>query len=129
MARVRCAGMFAALVAGYMTRRFGRKATMVLAGLSFLIGTGLCSGAANLAMLVIGRIFLGIGVGFANQVRLIPSLQPQCAPPSLGAFDWYSPWLDAHRSKILLHVTCLFYLSTAFHPLSLQCIVLHNGSC
>ncbi len=37
-------------------------------GLAFLIGTGLLAGAVHISMLFLGRVFLGIGVGFANQV-------------------------------------------------------------
>lgn len=62
------AGLFASFVAGYVTRKFGRKATMVLAGTCFLIGAALNASAQNLAMLVVGRIFLGFGIGNASQV-------------------------------------------------------------
>lgn len=55
-------------MAGWLTRRYGRKATMVAAGACFLVGAGLNAGAQNLAMLIVGRIFLGFGIGFANQV-------------------------------------------------------------
>jgi predicted MFS family arabinose efflux permease len=41
---------------------------MVAAGACFLVGAGLNAGAQNLAMLIVGRIFLGCGIGFANQV-------------------------------------------------------------
>jgi len=37
-------------------------------GLTFLIGAALNGAAKNVAMLIVGRILLGIGVGFANQV-------------------------------------------------------------
>ena len=30
------------------------------------------AGAVNMAMLIIGRLFLGVGIGLANQVRLSP---------------------------------------------------------
>jgi hypothetical protein len=30
------------------------------------------AGAINMAMLIIGRLFLGFGIGLANQVRLSP---------------------------------------------------------
>lgn len=63
------AGLTATFFASYTTRRLGRKWTMLIAGLFFIIGVILNAAAMNLAMLIIGRIMLGCGVGFANQVR------------------------------------------------------------
>lgn len=41
---------------------------MLMGGLLFLAG-GIINGAAqNIAMLIIGRVLLGLGIGFANQV-------------------------------------------------------------
>ena len=62
------AGLFAAFPASYVTRNYGRTKTMLSGGISFLIGAILNGAAQNLAMLVFGRILLGIGVGFASQV-------------------------------------------------------------
>ena len=50
------------------TRHRGRKTTMLIAGLLFLVGIILSASARSLPMLIVGRIFLGSGVGFANQV-------------------------------------------------------------
>lgn len=62
----------AALVASFFASatcsKLGRKPTMQLASIFFLIGVGLASGAANMYMLIMGRILLGFGVGFGNQV-------------------------------------------------------------
>lgn len=63
------AGLVASLAASFTTRLLGRKASMLIAGLSFLVGSILNAAAVNLAMLIIGRLLLGAGVGFANQVR------------------------------------------------------------
>lgn len=41
---------------------------MLIAGVFFIAGVILNAAAMNLAMLIIGRILLGCGVGFANQV-------------------------------------------------------------
>ena len=41
---------------------------MIIGGASFCIGAILCAFAQDLAMLIIGRVCLGAGVGFANQV-------------------------------------------------------------
>ena len=46
---------------------------MILGGASFCIGAILCAFAQDLAMLIIGRVCLGAGVGFANQVSCLGS--------------------------------------------------------
>ena len=63
------AGAFASLIASYTTRAWGRKRSMLIGGLFFCVGATLVAAAQDLAMLIIGRICLGIGVGFANQVH------------------------------------------------------------
>jgi MFS family permease len=63
------AGLLATFVASYTTRKWGRRATMFIGGTSYLVGSILNAAAQDLAMLIIGRIMLGIGVGFGNQVR------------------------------------------------------------
>lgn len=62
------AGLTATFVASYTTRRLGRKFTMLIAGIMFIIGVILNAAAQDLLMLILGRILLGCGVGFANQV-------------------------------------------------------------
>lgn len=48
--------------------RFGRKRTMQAASVFFLLGA-ICNGLAqNLPMLIVGRLLLGAGIGFGNQV-------------------------------------------------------------
>ncbi|KAH9299757.1 hypothetical protein KI387_031439, partial [Taxus chinensis] len=61
------AGLVSSLSASSVTRAFGRKVSMVTGGLSFFIGAALNGAAVNVGMLIIGRIMLGFGVGFANQ--------------------------------------------------------------
>lgn len=64
------AALIASFFAGTVTRVFGRKWSMFGGGIVFLIGAVLNGIATNVSMLIIGRILLGIGVGFANQVYL-----------------------------------------------------------
>jgi MFS family permease len=45
---------------------------MFAGGVTFLVGAALNGAANNLLMLILGRVLLGIGVGFANQVRTDP---------------------------------------------------------
>lgn len=67
------AGLTATLFASHVTQRQGRRATMLIAGFIFIAGVAFNAAAQNLAMLIIGRVLLGCGVGFANQVILIYS--------------------------------------------------------
>jgi predicted MFS family arabinose efflux permease len=43
----------------------------MLGGVIFLLGGAINGGAQNIAMLIIGRILLGFGIGFTNQVSCV----------------------------------------------------------
>jgi MFS transporter, SP family, sugar:H+ symporter len=66
------AGIIATFFASYITQHLGRQRSIVVAGFFFIIGVVFGATAQNLGMLIIGRIFLGCGVGFANQVIHLP---------------------------------------------------------
>ncbi|XP_009596744.1 sugar transport protein MST4-like [Nicotiana tomentosiformis] len=72
------AGLTATFFASYTTRRLGRRLTMLIAGCFFIVGVILNAAAQDLAMLIIGRILLGCGVGFANQA--VPLFLSEIAP-------------------------------------------------
>ncbi|CAL5031707.1 unnamed protein product [Urochloa decumbens] len=59
--------MLSSLVAGRVTRTVGRQAVMLTGGVLFLVGSAINAGAVNIAMLIIGRMLLGLGVGFTTQ--------------------------------------------------------------
>ncbi|XP_077210275.1 sugar transport protein MST4-like [Tasmannia lanceolata] len=80
------AGLTSTFFASYTTRNFGRKPTMLIAGIFFIIGVILNTAAQDLAMLIVGRIFLGCGVGFANQA--VPLFLSEIAPTRIrGALN------------------------------------------
>ncbi|KAK9747685.1 hypothetical protein RND81_02G008800 [Saponaria officinalis] len=60
------AGLFASLIASSTTKVFGRKVSIFVGGLSVLAGSAVGGSALNVYMLILGRVLLGIGVGFAN---------------------------------------------------------------
>ena len=62
------AGLVSSLVASPITRNYGRRASIICGGIAFLVGAALNAAAVNLAMLLLGRIMLGVGIGFGNQV-------------------------------------------------------------
>lgn len=63
------AGLIASFFASPVTRTFGRRASILAGGAAFLAGSALGGAALNIYMLILGRILLGVGVGFANQVN------------------------------------------------------------
>lgn len=72
------AGLVSSLVASPITRNYGRRASIICGGVSFLIGATLNASAQNLAMLLLGRIMLGVGIGFGNQA--VPVYLSEMAP-------------------------------------------------
>nr|GMC65107.1 sugar transport protein 7 [Ipomoea batatas] len=62
------AGLVTSLAASRITRSHGRRMSIICGGISFLVGAALNASAVNLVMLLLGRIMLGIGIGFGNQV-------------------------------------------------------------
>ncbi|RDX77895.1 Sugar transport protein 7 [Mucuna pruriens] len=75
------AGLVASLMASPVTRKYGRRASIISGGISFLIGSVLNASAVNLSMLIVGRVMLGIGIGFGNQA--IPLYLSEMAPTHL----------------------------------------------
>ncbi|CAL9218383.1 unnamed protein product [Arabidopsis halleri] len=61
------AALVSSFAASAVTRKYGRKISMFVGGVAFLIGSLFNAFATNVAMLIIGRLLLGVGVGFANQ--------------------------------------------------------------
>jgi MFS family permease len=73
------AGQVSTLAAAPVTRNYGRRASIICGGISFLIGAALNAGAGSLSVLIIGRIMLGVGIGFGNQVAQVFHVQIACA--------------------------------------------------
>ncbi|TKY69075.1 Sugar transport protein 10 [Spatholobus suberectus] len=80
------AALIASFFASTTTRMLGRKPSMFLGGLFFLVGALLNGFAINIEMLIIGRILLGFGVGYCNQS--VPVYLSEMAPAKLrGALN------------------------------------------
>lgn len=80
------AAVVASPVASPITRLRGRRTSILIGGLSFIAGATLNAAAQNLAMLLLGRILLGVGIGFGNQA--VPLYLSEMAPAHLrGALN------------------------------------------
>ncbi|XP_057442559.1 sugar transport protein 5-like [Lotus japonicus] len=80
------AGLVSTLLASRVTTTLGRRNTMILGGCIFFAGGAINGAAENKVMLILGRILLGLGVGFTNQAT--PLYLSEIAPPKWrGAFN------------------------------------------
>ncbi|KAK4385165.1 Hexose carrier protein HEX6 [Sesamum angolense] len=78
--------LIASFFAASVTRDYGRKPSIIIGGVAFLFGAVLGGIAENIYMLIIGRLLLGVGIGFTNQS--VPLYLSEMAPPkSRGAFN------------------------------------------
>ncbi|KAK4399043.1 Sugar carrier protein C [Sesamum angolense] len=72
------AAFFSSFAASTVSRKLGRKLSMLLGGVLFCAGALLNGFAEAVWMLIVGRIFLGFGIGFANQS--VPLYLSEMAP-------------------------------------------------
>ncbi|EHA8591005.1 sugar transport protein MST6-like [Cocos nucifera] len=75
------AALIASFFASTMTRVFGRRLSMFVSGIVVLVGAAVNGAADNVFMLILGRILVGAGVGFANQS--VPVYLSEMAPARL----------------------------------------------
>ncbi|XP_028093629.1 sugar carrier protein C-like isoform X1 [Camellia sinensis] len=72
------AALLSSLVASTVTRKLGRKSSMLLGGVLFCAGALINGFAQAVWMLIVGRILLGFGIGFAGQS--VPLYLSEMAP-------------------------------------------------
>ncbi|KAK5825854.1 hypothetical protein PVK06_020724 [Gossypium arboreum] len=72
------AALLASLVASTVTRKLGRRLSMLFGGLLFFAGALINGFAKAVWMLIVGRLLLGFGIGFANQS--VPLYLSEMAP-------------------------------------------------
>ncbi|NWQ79972.1 GTR11 protein, partial [Columbina picui] len=77
-------GLLGALSAGYLSVRFGRKKTMLLANIPTVLSAalmGLSRLCGSFEMIIAGRLFSGVGGGLALNTHLM--FAGECAPRNL----------------------------------------------
>ncbi|XP_010276692.1 PREDICTED: sugar transport protein 14 [Nelumbo nucifera] len=75
------AGLVSTFGASWVTRVKGRRASILCGSVSFFIGAILNAFAVHISMLILGRILLGVGIGFGNQA--VPLYLSETAPPKI----------------------------------------------
>ncbi|GAB4823874.1 hypothetical protein N2152v2_010920 [Parachlorella kessleri] len=72
------AGLISCIFSAWITRNWGRKASMGIGGIFFIAGGLVNAFAQDIAMLIVGRVLLGFGVGLGSQV--VPQYLSEVAP-------------------------------------------------
>ncbi|CAO2042512.1 unnamed protein product [Urochloa humidicola] len=91
------AGTLSSLVASRVTRRVGRQAIMLIGGALFLAGSVINAAAVNIAMLIIGRMLLGFGLGFTLQAA--PVYLSETAPAK-----WRGAFTSAYNAFVVIGI-------------------------
>lgn len=72
------AAAFGALFSGFISDKIGRKKVIILADVLFTIGAIVMAAAPTIPVLMLGRLFIGLGVGIASQI--VPLYISELAP-------------------------------------------------
>ncbi|XP_072972318.1 sugar transport protein 14-like [Typha angustifolia] len=75
------AGLVSTFGASLVTRKYGRRISIMTGSVSFFCGGVVNAAAVNIPMLIVGRILLGVGIGFGNQA--VPLYLSEIAPPKI----------------------------------------------
>ncbi|EHU1702654.1 sugar porter family MFS transporter [Acinetobacter baumannii] len=126
-----------ALVAGQVSRNYGRRNALLISAIVFILGTLLCMFSQSVAILIFGRIFLGFSVGIASFAA--PLYVSEIAPKEvrgkaisvfefmisfgiLASFfcNWLFSYLESWRAMFgaLLVPSILFLVGTLLVPKS-----------
>ncbi|XP_051138379.1 hexose carrier protein HEX6-like [Andrographis paniculata] len=80
------AGLISSFLAAVVTRDYGRRPSIIIGGVAYMTGAAVGGASVNIYMLILGRILLGIGLGFTNQS--VPLYLSEMAPSKYrGAFN------------------------------------------
>ena len=68
-----------AFTGGRFADRFGRRVTLIVTSIVFIAGAMICASAPSLAILVVGRVVVGLGIGLASTT--VPVYISEVSPP------------------------------------------------
>ncbi|KAK8970576.1 Sugar transport protein 14 [Platanthera guangdongensis] len=95
------AGLLSTFAASPVTRKYGRRVSILTGAVSFFLGGIINAAAVNIFMLILGRILLGIGIGFGNQAIIVAVGDP--AQDRLHEAELEKRWTNcAHNQPVII---------------------------
>src|SRR3990167_9187668 len=68
VAMVPLGALFASIISGQVSDWIGRKKTLLLTAIFFIIGSLLCANASTILSLMLSRLLLGIAIGIGSSI-------------------------------------------------------------
>ncbi|AES99187.1 inositol transporter, putative [Medicago truncatula] len=106
-----------AAVGGWINDRFGRKRSIMIADTLFFIGSAIMAAATSPAILIVGRVFVGLGVGMASMASPLYISEASPAKVRGALVSLCLVWLLQSQNQfwsiskaILQYLTCLVWL-------------------
>ncbi len=99
--------MFGSLTSGRLTDVYGRKDVMLLVAGLFIIGTLIASFAMNVAMILVGRLLIGVAIGVGSYTA--PLYIAEAAP-----FEWRGGLVSLNQLAITIGIMCSYFINYAF---------------
>ena len=97
--------IFGSLFSNWICDRYGRRQSFIWAAISFIIGLVIQAASNSYAVLMIGRVFVGLGVGFGLAVR---------KQETIFLILYEKVWALSVDGYLSLHRTMLTFLLSSF---------------
>lgn len=95
---------FGSLASSFVSEPFGRRASLMICSIFWIIGAAVQSSSQNRAQLIIGRFISGLGVGFGSSVA--PVYGSEMAPRRIRGFIG-----GMFQFSVTLGILIMFYIS------------------
>lgn len=73
--------LFGAIASGWSSNKFGRRRSIIISAILFVIGTLCAAGAMQLSMVIVGRLIMGFAVGLSAMI--VPMYLSEVSPPNI----------------------------------------------
>lgn len=99
--------MVGSLSSGGLTDKYGRRRIMLLISLLFISGTAIAASAQSVAMILFGRLFIGVAIGIGSYTA--PLYIAEAAP-----FEWRGGLVSLNQLAITIGIMCSYFINYAF---------------